>query len=84
MSEKIVRFKKNHSKNEDNNRGYERNKNNRNNNKNYVNGNQKCSNQNKMQEITSCRSKPRETKGSKKNIEVTNPDGGKMRRKSRD
>ena len=76
-------FKKDHSKDKNNNRGYEGNKNNKSNNKNHRNGNPKFSDLNKVQEIISYRPKVRETKGSKKTIEETNPDGGKMCRMQR-
>ena len=54
-----------------------REKNNKNHNKNHRNRNQNCSNKNKAQEIMSYQPSTRETKGSKKTVEGTNPDGEK-------
>ena len=75
MSEKTVRFKKNHSKTEDNIKGCEGNRNNKKNNKNYINGNQNYFAKNNVQEVISYLPKLRKTKGSKKTIEATNPYG---------
>ena len=74
MLEKKVRFKKNHSKTENNHKGYKGNRNNKNYNKSHKNSNKNCPNQNKAQEVVSYRPKVRETKGSKKTIEVTSID----------
>ena len=72
-SEKTIRFKKNHSETKNNNRGHEGNESDKNKNRNHRNGNPNFFNK-KTRDAVSHRPKVRQTKGSEKTIEATNPD----------
>ena len=74
MLEKSVRFKKNYSEKKNNERGCEGSKSNKSNNRNCGKGNPEFCRKKKMQEVTSCKPKSRDTKGNKKAIEAANPD----------